>query len=163
MVNSMQNPNSESPKIAYFISSHGFGHAARASGVMAAIHEIDPLVRFEIFTKSPYWFFKNSISGPFSYHSHLTDIGMVQKTPLHEDFTGTLEQLKGFLPFNNSEISNLAEMVNKLDCRLVICDIAPMGIAVAQKAGVPAVLVENFTWDWVYAGYRSYWLEIHIY
>jgi hypothetical protein len=160
MINSLQPPNSEGLKIAYFISSHGFGHAARASGVMAAIHEIDPLVRFEIFTESPYWFFKNSISGPFSYHFHLTDIGMVQKTPLHEDFTGTLQLLKGFLPFDDYEISDLAGMVRRLGCRLVICDIAPMGITVAQEAGVPSVLVENFTWDWVYAGYSSYGYDI---
>ena len=36
---------------------------------------------------------------------------------------------------------------------MVICDIAPMGIAVAREAGVPSVLIENFTWDWMYGGY----------
>jgi UDP:flavonoid glycosyltransferase YjiC (YdhE family) len=35
----------------------------------------------------------------------------------------------------------------------VMCDIAPLGIAVAREAGLPSVLVENFTWDWIYQGY----------
>jgi len=37
-------------RIAYFISSHGFGHAARAAAVMETLSESNPGVRFEIFT-----------------------------------------------------------------------------------------------------------------
>ena len=29
----------------------------------------------------------------------------------------------------------------------------PMGIEVARRAGIPSLLVENFTWDWIYEGY----------
>ena len=36
---------------------------------------------------------------------------------------------------------------------MVVCDIAPLGIAAARVAGVPSVLIENFTWDWIYSGY----------
>ncbi len=43
--------------LAYFISPHGFGHAARACAVMSAILERMPGVRFEIFTEVPRWFF----------------------------------------------------------------------------------------------------------
>ena len=68
--------------IAYFISPHGYGHAARAAGVMEAVHELNPSIRFEIFTKVPSWFFDDSSSGNFGYHSLLTDIGLVQRTPL---------------------------------------------------------------------------------
>ena len=35
----------------------------------------------------------------------------------------------------------------------MLCDIAPLGIAAAKRAGIPSVLVENFTWDWIYRGY----------
>jgi hypothetical protein len=47
----------------------------------------------------------------------------------------------------------LARQVLALGCRLVACDIAPLGIAVARAAGLPSVLIENFTWDWIYEGY----------
>jgi hypothetical protein len=36
---------------------------------------------------------------------------------------------------------------------VAVCDISPLGIAVARQAGIPSVLVENFTWDWIYEGY----------
>jgi hypothetical protein len=38
---------------------------------------------------------------------------------------------------------------------MVLCDIAPLGIAVAKAANLPSILVENFTWDWIYTGYTK--------
>lgn len=139
--------------IAYFISPHGYGHAARGSAVMAALHQLEPELRFEIFTRIPEWFFKESLGWPFGYHSLLTDIGLVQKNSLQEDLPTTLQRLQAFLPFDPSQLDSLAGQIRQLKCRLILCDIAPLGIAVARAAGIPAVLVENFTWDWIYQGY----------
>jgi UDP:flavonoid glycosyltransferase YjiC (YdhE family) len=141
-------------RIAFFISPHGFGHAARAAAIMAALHKADSAFHFEIFTRVPRWFFADSLSGSFAYHSLLTDVGLVQETALREDLTKTLERLNVFLPFDQERVAALASRTKRLDCRLIVCDIAPLGIAVAQAAGIPSVLVENFTWDWIYAGYR---------
>lgn len=140
-------------RIAYFISPHGFGHAARAAGVMDALHQLDPTIHFEIFTKVEEWFFKDSISGNFRYHSLLTDIGLVQETPLKADISETVSQLNLFMPFEPSMISYLAESIKEMRCRAVICDIAPLGITIAEQAGIPSILVENFTWDWIYEMY----------
>lgn len=143
----------DNPRIAYFISPHGYGHASRAAGVMEALHRLDGRIAFEIFTRVPKWFFDDSLSGNFEYHSLLTDIGLVQKTPLRIDLPETLRRLDHFLPFDSSEIGDLAIRVKKLGCRLILCDIAPMGILVAKELELPSVLVENFTWDWLYQGY----------
>jgi hypothetical protein len=147
--------NKNDKQIAYFVSPHGFGHAARASAVMSAIHEKDPSVNFEIFTTIPAWFFEESLKSPYTYHPLMTDIGLVQETPLHADLVKTVERLNRFIPFNGSRIHGLAREMNRLKCGLVICDIAPMGIAVAGEAGVRSVLVENFTWDWIYQEYAE--------
>lgn len=141
--------------IAYFISPHGYGHAARACAVMAAMHKLNPSIKFQIFTTIPEWFFEQSIAGIFSYHNLLTDIGIVQETPLREDLPETLRRLNNFLPYDQSHIMSLSKEISKLECRLIICDISPLGIAVARKVGIPSVLVENFTWDWVYENYIS--------
>lgn len=137
--------------IAYFISPHGFGHAARAAAVMNALSRRQPNIRFEIFTLVPRWFFEISVPAPFTYHPLLTDIGLAQETSLRENVPLTLKRLEEFLPFDQSLVSNLASRISK--CDLVICDIAPLGIAVARAAGIPSVLIENFTWDWIYRGY----------
>jgi hypothetical protein len=144
-----------SKQIAYFISPHGYGHAARASAVMEAIYRINPWICFEVFTNIPEKFIRDSVSADFQYHSTLTDIGLVQKSPLHADIEDTVKQLDRFIPFEPGIINALSDKVKTRDCIMVVCDIAPMGIAVARKAGIPSLLIENFTWDWLYREYSA--------
>jgi hypothetical protein len=141
--------------LAYFVSPHGFGHAARAAAVMEAIHEIAPRVCFEIFTTVPSWFFSVSLKGPHAYHRCKTDVGLVQRTPFEEDLSETVSLLSSFLPFKEESLSKLGETVNATNSRLVICDISPLGIAVARQVGIPSLLIENFTWDWIYEPYAA--------
>ncbi len=152
-MNPMNSVQAGSLTLAYFISPHGFGHAARASAVMNAIQERCPGIRFEIFTTVSPWFFEESLSGPFSYHALLTDVGLVQEGPLSANLFRTVASLDEFLPFNPGKLEDLAKKVNHLKCAMILSDISPMGIAVAREAGLPSVLVENFTWDWVYGEY----------
>ncbi len=139
--------------IACFVSPHGFGHAARAAAVMSALQAKSPGLHFDIFTTVPRWFFQDSLTGPFTYHSALTDIGLVQKSSLEEEIPATIRRLREFMPFGTDLVAGLASRVSRLGCRLILCDIAPLGIAVAQAAGIPSVLIENFTWDWIYQPY----------
>jgi hypothetical protein len=150
--------------IAYFISDHGFGHATRASAVMSAVRRVAPSVHFEIFTQTPDWLFQDLPPGAFAVHPLLADIGVVQSGPLLENLPLTLQRLNAFLPFDSALVADLAQKINRLRCALVVCDIAPLGLAVARAAGRPSVLVENFTWDWIYAGYtdREPGLKAHI-
>ncbi len=140
-------------RLAYFITPHGFGHAARASAVMSALEQTEPGLRFEIFTLTPEWFFAQTLQRPCGYHAVLTDIGLVQTTALSEDAVATAERLDGFLPFDPVLVEQLARQMLELGCRVVLCDISALGIAVAAAAGVQSVLIENFTWDWIYEAY----------
>jgi hypothetical protein len=139
--------------IAYFITPHGFGHASRAAAVMAAVHAILPGVRFELFTICPRWIFGDTLETPFGYHAVETDIGVVQRSPLEEDLAETCRRLDRRLPYAAEHLQALAGQLKALKCRLVICDVSALGIAAAHQAGLPAVLVENFTWDWIYNAY----------
>jgi len=122
---------------------------------MESLFLLVPSVQIHIFTKVPKWFFEDSLSFAFDYHAELTDVGLIQKDPLHEDIDETIRVLDDFLPFDNALISQLSDQIKALNCRLIVCDIAPMGIAVAKACGITSVLIENFTWDWIYEGYRE--------
>lgn len=149
-------PRGSAPAIAWFISPHGFGHAARACAVIEALHIRQPEIGFHIYTSVPAWFFSDSLSADFIYHPLVTDVGMVQRTPFKENLPATIDRLARFYPCDTRLIDDLAQGVSALNCRLLVCDIAPLGIAVGRRAGIATLLVENFTWDWVYAGYRDY-------
>ena len=139
--------------IAYFVTPHGFGHSTRAAAVMAALQRRQPDLHCHIFTRAPRWLFAESLSGPFTYHELSTDVGLAQLDALNVDVPATVDRLAEILPFAADLIDGLARTVTDAGCRQIFCDIAPMGVAVAKAAGIPAVMVENFTWDWIYQGY----------
>jgi hypothetical protein len=75
-------------------------------------------------------------------------VGLVQQNALEADIDRTLEALDNFYPLRQPLVDSMAEIF--AGCELVLCDIAPAGIAAACRAGVDSVLIENFTWDWIY-------------
>ncbi len=141
------------PAAGFFITPHGFGHASRASAVIEALQDTHPTLRLEIFTTVPRWYFERSVDC-FGYHELDCDLGLVQTDALSVDIPATLTALAKRLPFDSRLIERLAQQVTVLGCRIVVCDIAPLGVAVAAAASIPSVLVENFTWDWIYRSYR---------
>lgn len=140
------------PGIACFITPHGFGHAARAAAVVGALREKIPGLRPHLFTTVPRWFFHESLGPDFSLHRLASDVGLVQRGPLGEDLPETVARLRALYPPDDALVAGLAGRLSQLGCRLVLCDISPLGIAVARAAGLPCALVENFTWGWIYSG-----------
>jgi hypothetical protein len=139
--------------IAYFITPHGFGHASRAAAVMAAVQERASHVRFELFTTCPKQIFSQSLVASFGYHAVDVDIGVIQATPLKEDLPATCRALDCWLPFDAEAIRQTAQHLKRMRCALVVCDISPFGIEAASEADIPSLLVESFTWDWIYNRY----------
>jgi uncharacterized protein (TIGR00661 family) len=138
--------------IGYFISSHGFGHAARACAVMEKL-SINPDIKFTIFTKTPKWFFDNSLTFDYQYVFSQTDIGLIQSTPFLEDLDKTLLELKALFPFPKQLISLLENNVIQEKISIIISDISPVGLQIAKNLNIPSILIENFTWDWIYESY----------
>ena len=139
--------------VAYFVTAHGFGHATRACAVMAALRARRPDLELHVFTQAPEWLFSESVPGGVSYHAATTDVGVVQHDALREDLPATVARLDDLLPFDPHLVREWAAWLARLRVELVLCDIAPLGLAVAAEAGLPGVLIENFTWDWIYAPY----------
>jgi hypothetical protein len=141
-------------RVGCCITPHGFGHAARACAVMEALSEQIP-VCFDIVTTVPEWFFSGSLTAPYILHPIICDVGLVQRNSLEEDPGQTIDALDRFYPLDRNLVDRVASIFR--DSSLVICDIAPLGIAAARLAGVDSVLVENFTWDWIYRSYVRQW------
>lgn len=139
-------------RIACFISPHGFGHATRTIAVLAALRQRCPEVVVDIFTTVPEHLFAASLKN-YTYHFLMTDIGLVQHDALQVDIEATVAKLDETLPFAPELLEQLAAKIRGCNC--VLCDIAPLGIATAKKARIPSLLLENFTWDWIYQSYQA--------
>lgn len=110
---------------------------------------------FLVFSTVPQWFFTDSLATSFEYLPELTDVGLVQHDPLQEDLAETLNRLDSFFPLDRSRLTKLGQELMLRNCDLVVADISPLGIAVAAECGLPSLLIENFTWDWIYQEYAG--------
>ena len=136
--------------IAYFITPHGFGHASRATAVMQALQRIEPDIQFLVFTTVPQWFFQDQGINHLEYISCKHDVGLVQRNPFEEDLPATLKQLDDVYPYSSSIVNETVLRIKSANTDLVICDISPLGLVAARQSGIPSLLIENFTWDWIY-------------
>ena len=142
-------------KIGVFISGHGFGHGTRTCAILKEITSFIPC-DFDIFSNLPTWFFQQNLSSlNFTLHHIKTDIGLVQKTPFLHDLYETVNQLKEFVRFDSKDFIFCEQLVRRKKHDLLISDISPLGLEVGFKTGVANVLIENFTWDWIYQIYTE--------
>jgi hypothetical protein len=142
------------PAIAFFISPHGFGHAARAAALIQRLHELRTDLRFVAVTTIPQWFLRDSVSTPLEFVPEVVDVGLVQRSAVTEDLPATVRKLDALYPPRPDRVAALAATLKAQGCAAVVADIAPLGLSVARAAGIPGILVENFTWDWIYAAYE---------
>lgn len=147
-------------RIGCCITGHGFGHATRAIAVLQALDERIK-ISVDILTTAPSWLFAQSLHVPHKVHQVPTDVGLVQQSALDENLPATLDALAAFYPLAEERIQQAADLLK--GCSLVLCDIAPLGIVAAGRLAIPSVLVENFTWDWIYEGYQAQWPRLHGY
>jgi hypothetical protein len=147
-------PEGSDEVLVWFVSPHGFGHAARTSAVIAACSARRPDLRHHVFTSVPRWFFEDSLPGVHVvYHRLECDVGMVQKNPLEEDIEKTIRALERLPLRAGAAFDRVVAGVAATGCHLIICDISPIGLAVADRLDRPGILMENFTWDWIYRSY----------
>ena len=82
-----------------------------------------------------------------------TDTGVVQIDSLHLDSTETIRRAESFMATFDERVEAEVQFLRAHDAKVVVADIPPLGIAAARAAGLPAIALSNFTWDWIYESY----------
>jgi L-arabinokinase len=141
------------PVIVFAISGHGFGHASRQIEIMRTLRRLRPDARFHIRTSAPRWFFERALDFPFSFEAVELDTGVVQVDSLEVDVRASIDAADRFHRTLRRRIEAEARALQARGADLVVADIPPLACAAAARAGIPAIAVANFTWDWIYAGY----------
>src|SRR5688572_21143697 len=142
-------------QIAYYISSHGFGHAARQQAVIRELVKRGAVVHVR--TAAPQKFFKHAAS----YHQQRYDIGIIQPDALTYDVAASFAWLADFLQNKDSIIAQEVAFIREKGIQLVVVDMPQIAFDIAEAAGVPSVLVSHFRWDWVYEHYMAAFPQYH--
>jgi UDP:flavonoid glycosyltransferase YjiC (YdhE family) len=136
-----------------YISGHGFGHASRTIELLNALADRAPDVRIIVRSAVAPWLFARTARPTVVLEPVECDTGAVQIGSLHLDPDETVRRARAFMHGLPARVASEAALLRAHGATLVLADIPPLGIAAARAAGVPAVALSNFTWDWIYAAY----------
>ncbi len=146
---------SQPTTVTFYISGHGFGHASRQIEVINALTRLRPDCRILIQTSAPRWLFDRALTGTVDVQPATPDTGVVQIDSLQVDVDATADRARDFYRTFDARIASHARRLARDRTVLVVGDIPPLAFAAAAAAGVPSIAVGNFTWDWIYANYRT--------
>jgi L-arabinokinase len=136
--------------IAYYITSHGYGHGVRTCSICNKL----PLnSRLILKTLLPEEFFRKEIMRPFEYVPDAFDCGCIQTDGVTVDIQRTINAYSAISEVNATLLDKevLWCKANAID--VVIADIVPFAFDVAARAHIPSVAITNFSWYDIYAGY----------
>jgi L-arabinokinase len=136
-----------------YISGHGFGHASRTIELLNAIADRAPWLRILVRTQVAPWLFRATARPGISVTAVECDTGAVQIDSLRLDEVETIRRAEQFMADFPVRVRAEAAALRRARATLVVADAPPLGIAAARAAGCPAVLLGNFTWDWIYRAY----------
>lgn len=135
----------------FYISGHGFGHASRQVEVINALSRITgPDSRVIIRSSVPASLLDRTVRASFELRPGICDVGLVQPTSVTHDDLATLAAAREFYGTFDARVREETSALAHDEPSIVVADISPLGLAVADALGVPSVLIANFTWDWIY-------------
>ena len=130
--------------ICYYISSHGFGHAVRATEIIRHLPDEAPLI---VKSGAPAWFLHDELKGRnFQLFEESCDCGAIQFDGLRIDALATLQTTRALAAKNKELLKAEADLLKAHDVRLVVSDIPPFACRIAQEAGISSLVIANFTW-----------------
>lgn len=141
--------------LVVYVSGHGFGHASRVVEVINAIHRQSPHTAIVVRTAAERWLFDLTLTSPVEFHRVACDPGVVQIDSLRLDAAETIRRAAAFYDDFPARVSRETAFLGGVRARAVVADIPPLGLAAAASAGLPAIALGNFTWDWIYRAYEE--------
>lgn len=141
------------PAAAFYVSGHGFGHASRQIEIINALGRLTPGLDIVVRTSASRALFDRTLDVPVTFLPGACDTGLVQIDSVRLDAAASVRRAAEFQRRSPSLAREEAAVLRAHDVALVLSDAPPLACEAAEAAGVPSVVVGNFTWDWIYAGY----------
>lgn len=141
--------------VVFYISGHGFGHASRAIEVINALIDRRPDLRIIIRSSVAPWLIMRTVREGVVLSQAEVDTGVVQIDSLRLDAVASIARAEAFMSTFDDRVDAEERFLREHQASLVVADLPPLGIAAANAAGIPAIALGNFTWDWIYEHYQG--------
>lgn len=141
--------------LGFYISGHGYGHASRQIEIINACARRIADARIFIRSSASRRLFDRTVRAPFELDDRPCDTGVVQIDSLRLDEAETIRRAAEFYRTLDDRARDEAALLSARGVRFIVSDAPPLGCAAAALAGIPSVVISNFTWDWIYEGYEG--------
>ncbi|RMG91457.1 MAG: hypothetical protein D6703_04910 [Zetaproteobacteria bacterium] len=141
--------------IVFYVSAHGLGHWAQVAPVMARLMRKQPSLRLILRSSLPPHEIRARLPGPVEQTSATVDVGVIQRDAISEDWQATLAALKRFHSVWEQRVFREAQWLINMRAQLVVSNISPLGLAAAQRVGLPNLALGSLNWHEVYAPFLS--------
>lgn len=137
--------------VAFYISSHGFGHLTRCLAILEAMLEEEASIVYHLICDEPQIAFAKIYLAKFneriSCHVCETDIGLInQMNSLELNMVRMNKQLHRYIKALPTLVKKEARRLKHLNISMVVTDISILGCYVGEALHVPVVGISNFTW-----------------
>jgi hypothetical protein len=137
-----------SPRVLFYVSGHGYGHARRCRQVIAALKSVAPEINVTVRTSASPRIFAGILDADRVSNCEV-DAGAAERSTLEIDPAGTLDRIEAILARRDAIVAAEAATLGDLRPALIVADIPFLAGDVAEAVGVPCVAMSNFTWDWI--------------
>ena len=134
--------------IAYYITAHGYGHAARSLEVVEALLEHCPVT---VVTQVSEPFLRERLGSRLQLRRRALDVGVVQVDSLHGDASQTLARVQELMARSPALLNEEVEFYRAKGVRLVVVDAPALPLEAAYQYGIPGLAVASFGWDYIYS------------
>jgi L-arabinokinase len=136
--------------LASYVSGHGFGHATRLLEVLREVRARAPALRLALAGTIPPWLVRETLPGEVLLRPVECDPGLVQRDALVIDEPASAAAVAAFDADLDARAEREAAFLRAAGARLVLADVPPLAFEAARRAGVPALALGNFSWDWIW-------------
>ncbi|RDY27436.1 hypothetical protein CHL78_009485 [Romboutsia weinsteinii] len=136
--------------IAFYISSHGFGHMTRCLSLIENILNDSKYKVYIVCDKKQNEFariYLSKFEDRIIYKDIVTDVGLVNKNnSLEVDIVALKQKLDEFILSLDNIVKSECDFLRAIDIKCVVNDISPIGCIVGNKLNLPNIFVSNFSW-----------------
>jgi len=143
--------------IAAYPTGHGFGHLTRLCEVLAAVRRRAPALPITVVGRVPEALVRAALGPPLTLRPVACDVGLCQRDALEVDEPASEAAARAFDAGWDERVEAEAAFLRASGTRLVVGDVPPLAFAAARAAGLPAVALTNFGWDWIYRHLSRRW------
>jgi len=140
----------QSGRLSVYVTSHGFGHLNRSVAVINRVPAEVPITIRCHPNLFDHW--RERLRRPADLKAHTSDVGALN--PPGDSNTTDGEATLALAAKVHAEaiakVDEEAETLREEGTAAVLCDVPPIPLVAARRAGIPGFLLANFTWADIY-------------